>query len=179
MMPGSEQTQDRNHGRRGFTLIELLTVVGIIMVLAGLILSGLNVARARASVVRARRDIAQLVTGWNAYFADYGRFPTVSGNSVTNGLIVTGRDVVQILRGRENYNSQNPRRVTYMDFHVNTTQFPDPWGNLYRIAWDEEPYDVKISVRGESLRMSLVVWSAGEDGADDTEDDVLSWRQSQ
>jgi type II secretory pathway pseudopilin PulG len=132
MMPGSEQTQDRNPGRRGFTLIEMLTVVGIIMVLAGLILAALNVARDRAKVLRARRDIAQLVTAWTVYLADYGQFPTLSGNSVTNGLIVTGRDVVQILRGRENYNSQNPRRVTYMDFHVLTTQFPDPWGNLYR-----------------------------------------------
>jgi type II secretory pathway pseudopilin PulG len=132
MMPGSERTQDRNPGRRGFTLIEMLTVVGIIMVLVGLILSGLYTVLARAKVVRARRDIAQLVTAWTAYLADYRQFPAVSGNSVTNGLIVTGRDVVQILRGRENHNGQNPLRVTYMDFHVNTTQFPDPWGNLYR-----------------------------------------------
>jgi type II secretory pathway pseudopilin PulG len=157
-------------------MIEMLTVVGIVMVLAGLTLSGLNVARGRAKGVRARRDIAQLTTAWNAYFADYGRFPAVTGNSLTNGVTVTGQDVVQILRGRENYGGMNPRKVTYMDFHVNTTQFPDPWGNLYRIVWDEEPYDVRISARGETLRMSLAVWSAGEDGLDRTEDDVLSWR---
>lgn len=164
--------------RRGFTLIEMLTVVGIIMLLAGLILSGLNVARDRARVVRARRDVAQLVTAWNMYYADYASFPTIG--SMTNGQIVTGQEVVQILRGRGGaFVDQNPRQIHYMDFHEKTTQFPDPWGGLYRIAWDDD-YDGQLTAHGETLRLSLVVWSAGPDGKDGTKDerkdDVLSWR---
>lgn len=170
----------RRHG--GFTLIEMLAVVAIMMILASLILVGLNVARERASVLRARRDVAQLVTAWTAYYADYHRFPpasSIAGNSLTNGSqIVTGRDVVQILRGRENHNGQNTRMIPYMDFHQNTQGFPDPWGNLYRILWDLAPYDGQISVPGEPqpLRISLAVWSAGKDGDDGTKDDVRSWR---
>lgn len=165
--------------RGGFTLIEMLAVISIMMILASLILVGLNVARERASVLRARRDVAQLITAWTAYYSDYHRFPTVdsiAGNSLDGSQIVTGRDVVQILRGRENHNGQNTRQIPYMDFHQNTSGFPDPWGRLYRIVWDVPPYDGQVSVMGETLRISLAAWSAGKDGDDGTKDDVRSWR---
>jgi len=185
MKRGTMKTHCTNPARkrRGFTLVEMLAVIAIMMILASLILVGLNVARERAGVLKARRDVAQLVTAWTGYYADYHRFPpasSIAGNSLNNGSrIVTGRDVVQILRGRENHNGQNPRKIPYMDFHQNTTGFPDPWGNFYRILWDEAPYDGQISVPGEpqSLRISLAVWSAGKDGVDGTKDDVRSWRQ--
>lgn len=166
----------------GFTLIEMLVVVAIMMLLAGLILTGLNVAKDRAKGLRARRDVAQLITALTAYFAEYHKFPDateVSGNSLINeSQIVTGRDVVQILRGRENHRGQNPREIPFMDFHQNTTVFPDPWGNLYRIVWDARPYDGVISVPGQAqpLRLSLAAWSAGPDGIDGTKDDARSWR---
>ncbi len=169
--------------KRGFTLVEMLVVIGIMVILASLILTGLNVARYRARMTRARRDVAQLVTAWTAYYSDYSRFPVISAASRLNGLdaglVVTGHDVVQILRGRENFGNQNRRRIPYMDFHQNTTVFLDPWGEPYRIVWDDD-YDGVVSVPGEpqSLRMSLVVWSAGEDGVDGTKDDVRSWRPS-
>ncbi len=170
--------------RRGFTMVEMLVVIAIIAILASLILSGLNIARQRAKVTRARRDVAQLMTVWTAYYADYGRFPEISAASrlgeTENGTVITGHDVVQIMRGRENFNSQNRRRITYMDFHRDTTQFLDPWGNPYRIVWDHD-YDGDITVPGnppETLRMSVAVWSAGPDGEDGTGDDVRSWRRN-
>jgi len=182
-MHGINAVYGVKNGRRrdGFTLIEMLAVIAIMMILAGLILTGLSLARERAKSLRARRDVAQLITAWTAYFAEYHRFPPmdyVSGNSVTNGnQILTGSNVVQILRGLENHNGQNPRLIPYMDFHPKTTRFPDPWDNLYRIIWDDDN-DGKISVPGEAepLRVSLAAWSAGADGLDGTKDDARSWR---
>jgi len=164
---------------KGFTLIEMLTVVAIIMLLASLILAALGVARDRARVLRARRDIAQLKSAFDAYYADYSAFPDptqITGNSIENGYMVTGRDVIQILRGRENHRGQNPREIPYMDFHVNTTYFNDPWGKPYRVALDVD-YDGDVSVPGNNaLRMSVAAWSAGDDGRDGTDDDVRTWR---
>jgi len=165
----------------GFTLLEMLTVIAIFMILASLILAALNVGRNRSTVLRARRDIAQLKTAWEAYYADYNGFPVIGGDSLEDGQIVSGRDVVQILRGRENHNGQNPKKIPYMDFHRNTTRFADPWGNLYRIELDglDGAYDGRITARGETLRQSVAVWSLGPDGEEGTKDDVLSWRTAQ
>jgi len=175
---------NRNRQSRGFTLLELLVVIAIIMILAGLILTALNVGRNRARDLAAKRDIKQLKTAWEAYYADYSGFPDpaqIGGNSLTNGYMVTGKDVIQILRGRANYNGQNPRKMTYMDFHEKSTVFSDPWGNMYRIALDvdndDSLYDGKVNVPGNNnLRQSVAAWSAGKDGADGTDDDVRSWQ---
>lgn len=163
----------------GFTLLELLVVIAIIMILAGLILAALNVGRNRAKDLTAKRDIAQLKTAWEAYYADYSGFPDpaqIGGNSLTNGYMVTGQDVIQILRGRANYKGQNTRKIPYMDFHERTTEFLDPWDSPYRIALDMD-YDGDVSVPGKSdLRKSVAVWSAGKDGNDSkTDDNVNSW----
>lgn len=165
----------------GFTLLEMLVVIAIFMIMASLILVGLTLARDRAKVLRARRDIAQLKAAWESYYADYNGFPVIAGDSLVAGQIVSGRDVVQILRGLENYNGQNPQRFPYMEFHLNTTRFADPWGNLFRIELDglDGSYDGEITARGETLRQSVAVWSMGPDGADETKDDVLSWRTAQ
>ncbi len=165
---------------KGFTLLEMLVVVAILMLLAGLILAAVTLARDRAKVLRARRDVAQLKSAWDTYYADYNAFPDpaqIGGNSLVMGYMATGRDVIQILRGLENHHGQNPKGIPYMDFHQNTTYFNDPWGNPYRIALDAD-YDGDVSVPGNNaLRMSVAAWSAGPDGRDDTDDDVRSWRE--
>lgn len=170
---------------KGFTLLEMLVVVAILIVMAGLILASVTLARDRAKVLRARRDVAQLKSAWETYYADYSGFPApaqITGNSIANGYLVTGEDVIQILRGRENHHGQNPKRIPYMDFHQNTTQFLDPWGNQYRIALDMafaggNAYDGEVDIPGGTLRMSVASWSAGPDGSDDTDDDVRTWRE--
>lgn len=176
-MINSKQNQSQDVMKhRGFTIVELLCVIAIIGLLASMILAGLNVARERARVLRARRDIAQLVTAWTAYYSDYHSFPTITEESMEDGWIVTRRDVVQILRGLENYNNQNPRRIPYMEFHQLSTQFLDPWGQPYRIIWDDDNTG-QVMVPEGPLRMSIAIWSAGRDGQDGTRHDVTSWRQ--
>ena len=58
-----------------FTLIELILVVGIIIVLAGLILSTVGYARKKGALARAETEIAAISAACENYKADNGVYP--------------------------------------------------------------------------------------------------------
>ena len=60
---------------RGFTLVELLTVIAIIAILAGLILSISGGVHTKAARARAEAEIAALRSGCESYKADNGIYP--------------------------------------------------------------------------------------------------------
>ncbi|PYI78229.1 MAG: hypothetical protein DMF05_12410 [Verrucomicrobia bacterium] len=62
----------------GFTLIELILVVGIIIVLAGLVLSTVGYARKKGARARAETEIAALSAACENYKADNGIYPRTS-----------------------------------------------------------------------------------------------------
>jgi len=159
----------------GFTLVELMVTIGILLLLAGLMLGGLEAARGKAKKTRARSEIAQIVTAWTAYYGDYKRFPDVGAGGDVDTTEM-GRDAVQILRGKADFKQKNPRKIEYMDFHELRTEFLDPWGNPYQVSLDTEPYDGKVSVPNETINFSVAAWSKGKDGDEGTPDDVCSWR---
>lgn len=64
--------------KKGFTLIELLVVISILGVLAVLVISNINEARARARDVRKKEDMAQLRTALKLYYNDYNSYPLSS-----------------------------------------------------------------------------------------------------
>ena len=66
-----------------FTLIELILVVGIIIVLAGLVLSTAGYARKKGALARAETEIAALSAACENYKADNGVYPS---NTDTNNL---------------------------------------------------------------------------------------------
>ncbi len=153
--------------RSGFTLIELLVSIAIILLLAGLVLTGLNVARARAQSVRARNDINQIVAVWHAYLADY-RIPPA-------GITETGPEFVTLMRGGNP--TLNPRGLAYMDFHEDSQGMRDPWGNFYQFRFAGQ---VPALPHG-TVRDPVAVWSMGPDGSSEDEehrrDDIHSWRE--
>src|SRR5215813_5312300 len=61
-----------------FTLIELILVVGIIIVLAGLVLSTVGYARKKGARARAETEIAALAAACENYKADNGVYPRAS-----------------------------------------------------------------------------------------------------
>jgi general secretion pathway protein G len=65
------------HKRRynAFTLIELILVVGIIIVLAGLVLSTVGYARKKGARARAETEIAAMSAACENYKADNGVYP--------------------------------------------------------------------------------------------------------
>jgi len=68
---------------RAFTLIELVVVVGIILILAGLVLSTAGYARKKSARARAETEIAALAAALESYKADNAVYPS---NGDTNNL---------------------------------------------------------------------------------------------
>src|SRR5204863_1995026 len=63
---------------KAFTLIELVLVVGIIIVLAGLVLSTVGYARKKGARARAETEIAAMSAALENYKADNGIYPRSS-----------------------------------------------------------------------------------------------------
>src|SRR6266567_721285 len=61
--------------RSAFTLIELVVVVGIILILAGLVLSTAGYARKKGARARAETEIAAMSAACESYKADNGIYP--------------------------------------------------------------------------------------------------------
>lgn len=161
--------------KRGFTLIEILVATGILMVFASLVLVSVNAIRHRARSAEARRELAQIVTAWEAYYGDYGYFP-VDGEGSSISIEDSGEAMVQILRGQSDnsaYDNKNPRDIPYMDFHIRTTQYLDPWDQLYQIALDEN-YDGEVdSPEGGTVRKSVIAWTYDQNRDGEL---IKSWR---
>ena len=62
--------------KRAFTLIELLVVIAIIAVLLGLVFPVFQGVLERAKKVQAKNDLTQIVTAVNAFYTEYGKYPT-------------------------------------------------------------------------------------------------------
>lgn len=160
----------RKNKRNGFTLIELLAVMAIMSILVGVLLAAVQKVRQHSVKVKARSDVAQIVTAWLAYLESYRKFP---GTGITS----MGSNAVAILSGT--VSSDNPRGEVFMEFNVNATNYVDPWNREYRVLLDDD-YDNMIAglpgVVGLA-NVSVAVWSAGYDGSNGTPDDVRNWQK--
>src|SRR6266481_2647437 len=79
VLPGSCRGDRRYNA---FTLIELILVVGIIIVLAGLVLSTVGYARKKGARARAETEIAAMSAACENYKADNGIYPRGQSTSV-------------------------------------------------------------------------------------------------
>jgi prepilin-type N-terminal cleavage/methylation domain-containing protein len=61
---------------RAFTLIELLVVIAIIAILIGLLFPAFQAVQNQARRTQAKNDLTQIVTAVNAFYTEYGRYPT-------------------------------------------------------------------------------------------------------
>src|SRR5947207_9622114 len=79
VLPRSCRSVRRGEPRcNAFTLIELVLVVGIIIVLAGLVLTTVGYARKKGARARAETEIAAMSAACENYKADNGVYPRSS-----------------------------------------------------------------------------------------------------
>ena len=67
-----------SRNRRGFTLIELLVVILIIGILVSIAIPRFASTRDKAALASVRSDVRNAETAEEAYFADAGRYGTLS-----------------------------------------------------------------------------------------------------
>jgi prepilin-type N-terminal cleavage/methylation domain-containing protein len=66
---------------RAFTLIELLVVTAIIAILVGLLFPAFKAVQNQARSTQAKNDLTQIVNAVNAFYTDYGKYPTSATGS--------------------------------------------------------------------------------------------------
>src|SRR5262249_37360216 len=170
-------------GTRAFTLIELMVVIGIIVILISLAFPVFQSVLERAKKVQAKNDLTQIVTAANAFYTEYGRYPTtvVSGDasygpggnpsdvlfnepSAKTGVSFNTR-LIQFISPPEDSTQSNPRGKIGSD-----NQFHDPWGNAYAIRIDADydnqilnPYNPNAGAGPDKIRQGAIGWSVGKD----------------
>jgi prepilin-type N-terminal cleavage/methylation domain-containing protein len=186
----------------GFTLIELLIVIGIIAILIGLLFPAFKGVQDQARRTQAKNDLTQIVTAVNAFYTEYGRYPTTAttdaaatygpGGSTTEngGLFSELRATSTTLNTRQIVfisppdakDQNNPRS----GIKTSTGGYYDPWGSEYAVALDADynnrvvnPYTSNAGAT-PNLQNGVIAWSIGKDGVQGTDfkasDDVISWQ---
>jgi len=99
-----------NCGRRynAFTLIELIVVVGIIIVLAGLVLSTAGYARKKSARARAETEIAAISAACENYKADNGIYIRGPAAAMTVGNTTIPMNATDVVNAKTNGNPNSP-----------------------------------------------------------------------
>ncbi|HYY14536.1 MAG TPA: prepilin-type cleavage/methylation domain-containing protein [Chthoniobacterales bacterium] len=150
-----------NSGRaRAFTLIELIVVITMIIILVGLLFPAFRGVQDQAKRTQAKNDLTQIVTAVNAFYTEYGRYPTsattdtiygpggASSNAVilnelraANTYTLNTRQIV-FISPPDVKDPNNPRSgiasktTTVNGITVNQYDFVDPWGTPYNVEID-------------------------------------------
>ena len=166
-----------------FTLIELLIVITIIAVLLGLLFPVFQGVQDRARKVQAKNDLAQIVTAVNAFYTDFGTYPSLFSPEMTfDGKNGNDNDkLFNELRGNQ-FATLNTRQISFISLPaVKDTNAPkggfntngrlyDPWGIQYVVRLDTDydnkvtnPYSKNAGITPQ-LDAGVLAWSFGPDG---------------
>jgi len=192
--------------RQAFTLIELLVVISIIIVLMGLLFPAFRGVQDQAKKTQAKNDLTQIVTAVNAFYTEYGRYPTTAASDASatygpGGSSTENGDLFKELRGISN--TLNTRQIVFVSppdskdqsnprsgIKTTTSGYYDPWGSEYAVAMDADydnqitpnPYGNNNGAGASPLRQGVISWSLGKDvtlgksGKFTDSDDVISWQ---
>lgn len=161
----------------GFTLVELLTVVAIIAILAGLILSTSGYIQKKAARSRAEAEIAAMEAALESYKADNGIYPDTDAVKNPGALF-------EALTGSSTANPDNfgSNGKIYMELKPGsqfdeggTAEVLDPWGTAYKFKSDPDgSADGSESATVLNNPATFDLWStAGTDTT--TKDDITNW----
>ncbi|MEP7078382.1 MAG: prepilin-type N-terminal cleavage/methylation domain-containing protein [Chthoniobacterales bacterium] len=187
-----------------FTLIELMVVIAIIVILMGLLFPAFRGVQDQAKKTQAKNDLTQIVTAVNAYYTEYGKYPTAATSDIIFGAGGSANNLLfNPLRGLDV--TLNPRQIVFLNapdaknqttpvsgIQTSTGVYFDPWGSVYSTKIDAD-YTSQIETNpyatnaGSSpLRQGVIAWALGKDkaggsGSSDknagtADDDIISWQ---
>lgn len=184
--------------RRGFTLIELLVVISIILLLAGLLMTGVNAARRYVQRAAVRMEIQHLMTALVAYNDEFNDYPPGGKDVNDDGFLDgDGEDMgcgqknaseddatelqlraVTVRLAKDGGNSYVGPYYSPREHRINDDgQFVDRFGSPYRYLADgrRTSRDPETGLRMPSRVQGRkpVVWSVAEDLKQDIENDNL------
>lgn len=146
MKKGSQVRKNRGFGKfKGFSLLEMVIVMGIIAILLGGAIYMMGGLTGQAEIQRAKTDIQSLSTALETYKINAGNYPTQS----------------QGLKALVERPSSPPIPRPYKAIMDEVPK--DPWGNEYRYRFP-----------GSVDKSKPEVFSVGEDGQADTDDDITN-----
>src|SRR6188472_2955977 len=99
---------------KAFTLIELLVVISIIAVLAGLAFPAFQGVQNSAKRTQAKNDLTQIVTAVNAFYTEYGRYPTAATNDAGAKLPAGGDNGTFFSELRGLTTSLNTKQIVFL-----------------------------------------------------------------
>jgi general secretion pathway protein G len=139
--------------RAGFTLMEVLLVLVILVVLMGFAVPALLGSKKKADIDTAKTQIGLFRTALEKYALDMNNFPDSE----------QGLDVLIVEPG----DLDDEQAANWAGPYITTTgkEAPrDPWGNAYSYEFPST-HDSQYPD----------IWSAGPDGKEGSEDDIVNW----
>jgi general secretion pathway protein G len=139
--------------QRGFTLVEVLVVLAILVMLVGMVVPRILGTQKKADISGAKTQLGMFSAALEKYALDVKSFPTTEQGMAA--LLQKPADLDEAVKWDGPY--------------LNAQEMPkDPWGHDYKYEYPP--------THGKLDRPDI--WSAGPDGQDETEDDVVSWSKS-
>ena len=171
----------RRISKAAFTLIEMMVVITIIIILAGLVVGGMEYANQRSATEKAKTQIALLTKGIEEYKLDMGAYPATGDITTTSGA--SGTNSSSILYNALYWDSDNdnkgvtgPSPDTDQKIYlpeldpatskqgwtsVTTSTITDPWGNQYCYRSSSNATGGPNSA---TVNPDFDLWSMGKDG---------------
>lgn len=144
-----QRKKTRNRHNAGFSILELLLVLVILAILAGIVGVRFAGQSGKAKVRAAQTQITEVSTALGIYDQDIGNFPTTQ----------QGLDALY-----ENPGNLEDWDGPYLTKRITT----DPWGKdwIYRSPGTHNTKDFDL-------------FSAGPDGVEGGEDDIINWSEDE
>jgi prepilin-type N-terminal cleavage/methylation domain-containing protein len=169
--------------RRGFTLIELLVVISVIVVLMGLLIPAIGIARAQARKAKARTQIMQIQAALKQFKDVNGMYPEMD-YSVDPPVAMSANgqaNTAALLKALKTVNREDFRDSTLLDPFRNPIYYRPAKVYLYDPAKPKGTIDSDDPPGADSYQ----VWSIGPNSRDEVStatdpanlgDDIVSWR---
>lgn len=143
----------RNH--QGFTLVEIMIVLAILVLLLAMVGPRLLSTQEKADLKITLAQIKNMESALEFYKVDTRSYP-----STEEGL-----------KALVEKPADEARATNWDGPYLKETSLPaDPWGNQYRYEYPP--------TQGKNQDLPNI-WSAGPDGKDATDDDIVNWKKGE